>query len=399
MQHKLRSALSVLGIVCGVTAVLTMLSLGEGARQTVIRQIEQLGITNIYLKAAAMTEEQKIKAGEKLSEGLNLKDRDRIRAGCLYIKDIACLKEVTASVFGMPKDISPQMAAVSSNYLSLLNLFASQGRFIADQDIAEKNLICVLGSSIAGNSGTGIGDDIRIENHLFKVVGMLDKFDRKTGQSSVISVRNYNEMIFIPLGTDPALQQFGEKAMSQKTSELSEIVVQMSKAGEVLAAGEIIKRIVSVSHHQTEDYQMIIPRELLRQTQKTQRTFNIFLGSVACISLLIGGIGIMNIMLATVSERRKEIGIRRAVGARRKDIVIQFLAEAVMLTFTGGIFGIWTGLAAVRLISAFAGWNMAITFSALILPLIMSVCVGIFFGLYPACQAANTDPIRALRYE
>ncbi len=401
MQHKLRSALSVLGIVCGVTAVLTMLSLGEGARQTVIRQIEQLGISNIYLKAAAMTEDQKIKAGEKLSEGLNLKDRDRIRAGCPYIKDIACLKEITASVFGTPKDISPQIAAVSANYLNLLNLCVSQGRFIADQDIAERNLICVLGSSIAGNSGfnAGIGKHIRIENLMFKVVGILDRFDRKTGQSAVISVRNYNEMILIPLGTDQALQQFGEKAMSQMMPELTEIIAQINKPAQVLSAGEIIKRIVNVSHHHAEDYRMMIPRELLRQSQKTQRTFNIFLGSVAGISLLIGGIGIMNIMLATVSERRKEIGIRRAVGARRRDIVIQFLTEAVMLTFTGGVFGVVTGLAAVRLISAFAGWNMAITFSALILPLLMSVSVGIFFGLYPARQAANTDPIRALRYE
>ncbi len=398
MQHKLRSALSILGIICGVAAVFAMISVGEGAGQDVIRQIEQLGITNIYLKALPLTGEQKIKAGEKLSRGLNLKDKDRIRAGCPYIKDIACLKEVRASVLGMPKDISPQIVAVSPNYPNLLNLFVSEGRFLADQDIAEKNMVCVLGSSIAGISA--LNTYVRIENHLFKIVGILNRFDLKSGQTAVISVKNYNEMIFIPLGTEQALQQSEEKVMmSQTLPELTEIVVQLNNADQVLRAGEIIKRIISVSHHQTEDYQIVIPRELLSQAQKTRRTFNMVIGSVGGISLLIGGIGIMNIMLATVSERTKEIGIRRAVGARQRDIVIQFLTEAVMLTVSGGILGIAAGLAAVRVISVYTGWSMAVSFSALALPLLMSVSVGIFFGLYPAYQAAKTDPIRALRHE
>jgi len=301
----------------------------------------------------------------------------------------------------MPEAISPQIVAVSSNYLNLLNLFISEGRFIADQDMAEKNLICVSGSSIAGNSGSkhGPGNYIRIENHLFKIVGILDRFDRKTGQTAVMSARNYNEMIFIPLGTEQALQQSSEKVISQTTHELTEIVVQLNEADQVLRAGEIIKRIIAISHHQTEDYQIVIPRELLTQAQKTRRTFNMVIGSVAGISLIIGGIGIMNIMLATVSERTKEIGIRRAVGARRIDIIIQFLTEAVILTITGGILGIAAGLAAIRIISAYSGWNMAITFSGIALPLLMSIVVGIFFGLYPARQAAKTDPIRALRHE
>lgn len=397
MQHKLRSALSILGIICGVAAVFAMISVGEGAGQDAIRQIEQLGITNIYLKALPLTEDQKIKAGEKLSRGLNLKDKDRIRSGCPYIKDIACLKEVKASVFGMPKDISPQIVAVSSNYPDLMNLFVSEGRFIADQDMAEKNMICVLGRSIAGNSA--LNTYVRIENHLFKIVGRLNRFDRKSGQTAVISVKNYNEMIFIPLGTEQALQQSEEKMMRQTLSELSEMVVQVNNAGQVLRAGEIVKRIVSVSHRQAGDYQMVIPGELLRQAQKTRRTFNMVIGSVGGISLLIGGIGIMNIMLATVSERTKEIGIRRAVGARQRDIVIQFLTEAVMLTASGGILGIAAGLAAVRVISVYTGWSMAVSFSALAFPLLMSVSVGIFFGLYPAHQAAKTDPIRALRHE
>lgn len=164
-------------------------------------------------------------------------------------------------------------------------------------------------------------------------------------------------------------------------------------------AAEIIMRTMEVAHHGVKDFQMVVPQELLKQSQKTRRMFNIILGAIAGISLLVGGIGIMNIMLATVSERMKEIGIRRAVGATRGHIIVQFLAESVILTFTGGIFGVAAGIGAVVLITTVAEWETAVTGGAILLPLIVSVLVGIFFGLYPACRAAWMNPIAALRYE
>ncbi len=401
LQHKLRAALSILGIICGVMAVLAMLSIGEGAKREVVKQIEQLGTRNIYIKALSLTENQEIKARERLSRGLSSYDMDRIRMSHPAVHDVAGLKGLTASITGMIKEVSPQIVAVSANYAYVQKLFISQGRFIADQDIKRRNMVCVLGDSVAESLGTdGIpGGYIRIENHMFKIVGILKKYDVKRDKAPVVSIRNYNEMILIPLGTDGVLGHTNtNKGMIPKT-ELTEIVVQIEKAEHVIKTADVIKRIMEISHGGVEDYQIVIPQALLRQSQKTQRTFNFVLGSIAGISLLVGGIGIMNIMLATVSERTREIGIRRAVGATQGHIIIQFLTESVILTFVGGIVGIAAGLGGVWFITILAGWKTAVTFWSIILSVFMSIIVGIFFGLYPAYQAARMDPIAALRHE
>ncbi len=349
LQHKLRAALSILGVICGVMAVLAMLSVGEGAKKEALEQIEQLGTKNIYLKATSLTKEQEKKARERLSRGLSIFDVKRIRKGASNVQDVAYLKEFSASIIGMIKEILPQIVACSPNYALVQKLFISRGRFITDQDIDHKNLVCVLGDSVAKSLGPNgkLGSYLRIENHLFKVVGILKRFDRKANKSAVISVRNYNEMIFIPSGTEIVLSQAKLKKGGSSTAELTEIIIQAKKTEHVLGIADTVKRIIEVSHSGVEDYQMIIPQELLRQSQKTQRTFNIVMGSIACISLLVGGIGIMNIMLATVSERTREIGIRRAVGATREHIVIQFLIESVLLTFSGGLIGIAAGIGSV----------------------------------------------------
>ncbi len=398
--HKLRSTLSILGVVCGVMAVLSMISIGEGAKQKVIGQIEQLGTKNIYIKAIPLTEDQKLTARERLSKGLTFKDFQRIRAGSRYAREVASLKELVASVLGMVKEVTPQIVASSSNYANLQNFFISKGRFISDQDVKRRNLVCVLGDKIAGELGpTGeVGSRIRIENHMFKVVGILDRFDLKKDESSAAPVRNYNEMIFIPLGTERVLTRQTKGKTRHSVPELSEIVIQMNKTEQVLTAASVIKRIMEVSHNNVDDYQIIVPLELLQQVRRTQRTFNMVLGAIAGVSLLVGGIGIMNIMLATVSERTKEIGIRRAVGATRGNIVMQFLLETVILTFSGGIVGILLGIIAARFIATVAEWNTAITSWAVAIPLAMSIFVGIFFGLYPAYRAAKMDPVNAFRH-
>lgn len=389
VQHKLRSGLSILGIVCGTMSVLAMISIGEGARQKTAAQIEQLGIRNIYIKALSLTEDQKWKSGEQRSPGLNTQDAEQIKTGCPYIADTACLKEISASVTGHGSDISPQIAAVSPAYASVLSLSLYQGRFIADQDIQNKNSVCVLGGGIAEKTGIKaiIGDCLRIENHLFTIIGILKQTARNTEENSAISVRNCNEMVFIPLNT------------RDREKDLTEIIVQTEHADRVVLSGKMVERIMEVAHHQANDYQMLIPLELLQQAQKTRRTFSIVLSAIASISLLVGGIGIMNIMLATVSERTKEIGIRRAVGAAKSDIVFQFLTESVILTSLGGSAGIVLGAAAAWFLSVFAGWDTVITLFSVFLPLLMSVLAGIFFGLYPAWQAACMDPAAALRHE
>jgi len=401
LQHKLRAALSILGVICGVTAVLAMLSIGEGAKREVLSQIEQLGTRNIYLKAVVLTEDQEIKARERLSRGLSTYDKDRIVLGCAAVRDVACLMELPASVIGMAREVSPQVAACSSNYAEVQKIPLSYGRFIGDQDMERKYRVCVLGWDVSEGLGSEgrLGSHIRMEDHLYRIVGVLKRQGFKTVKSSVVSVRNHNQMIFIPLGAEGDLVQGPYRRGKRPSGGLTELVIQVQETEQVIGAASVIRRIMERSHGGAADFQMVVPQELLRQAQKTQRTFNIVLGSIACISLLVGGIGIMNIMLATVSERTREIGIRRAVGAAREHIMIQFLAESVLLTFSGGIVGVAGGIVGVWFITAMAGWKTAITVWSIILSLLMSTVVGIFFGIYPAYHAAKMDPIAALRHE
>ena len=403
MHQKLRSLLSVLGVVCGVMAVVAMISIGEGAKQETAHQIEQLGTRNIYIKAVALTDNQVAKARERQSRGLTLADLQRIANGSTAAQRIASLRQISTSILGLPREILPQVVACSANYARLLGLHISAGRFIAPQDRRRKNLVCVLGSEVASRlEEVGKpGKFIRINNHMVKVVGILSRIEHQTGTASTVSTRNHNEMVFVPLETAGTLDglRAGRGQKAGAVHQLSEIVVQVARTEDVVATARLVKRIMAVAHHDTQDYQFVVPLELLKQAERTQRTFNLVLGAIAGISLLVGGIGIMNIMLATVSERTREIGIRRAVGATRRDIVVHFLLESVMLTLSGGIIGLLCGLGAVAAISWFAGWRVAISLWAVALPVIMSFLVGIFFGLYPARQASNVDPIVALRHE
>ena len=402
MQHKLRSGLSVLGVVCGVMAVLAMIAVGEGAKEKTLKQIGELGIRNIFVKAVSLSDEQVQIARELLSEGLRFYDRERILSIVPDVEDIACLKEVRAAVISAVNiEFSPQIIACSANYASIQRLHISEGRFLNNQDIEGNQLVCAIGGDVAHKLGINgqIGKFLRIENELFKIVGILDRFYRDQEAITTMAIRNVNEMVLIPLGAENLLTKREEVQKVQNIQSLTELIVLIKSAEKVFRAGEVIKRTLDLSHNGVKDYQIIIPLELLRQAQRTQRIFNLVLGAIAAISLLVGGIGIMNIMLASVSERTKEIGIRRALGATRMDIILQFLAEAFMMTLMGGCIGIITGIANAFIISKVAGWKTSVTFPAIFLPLVMSVCVGLFFGLYPAVKAAKMDPIKALRTE
>lgn len=402
LQQKLRSFLSVLGVVCGVMAVIAMIAIGEGAKQETLRQIERLGTRNIYIKAVSQTIEQQLYAREHLSLGLTLADLQRITNGADGVAAGACLKEIPIELLGVDTKFSPQVAAVSQNYAELLGITVSSGRFIASLDRRHKNRVCVLGYDVARklDKRGNIGQYIRMAGHPVKVVGVLGRMEPAGGKHSAISVRNYNEMIFVPLETSKTLERSKKGAQeTDSESHLSEIVVQVVNTGSVMAVAALVKRVMQVAHHDALDYQMVIPLELLHQSRRTQRTLNLVLGAIAAISLLVGGIGIMNIMLATVSERTREIGIRRAVGATRRDIRVQFLAEAVLLTGIGGLIGLLGGICMVGIFSTVTGWQMAMSFWGVVVPLLLSFAVGIFFGLYPAKQAAGVDPMVALRHE
>jgi putative ABC transport system permease protein len=399
-RNKLRSFLSVLGVVFGVMAVMTIICVGQGARNEALRSVEQLGTRNIYLRQLDLSPEQKAAAGARSMEGLSTDDMERIMQAGAHIRQAACLREIPVPVVGALSQMAPQVAACSANYADLLNLPVTAGRFIRQADMNRHQMVCVLGSEVAERLGASgrLHRNLRIGSHLFTIVGRLGRVQPGDSETAAVSVRNHNEMIFLPMGARRWLAASAPGA-DRSGFELSEIIIESSDSSRVLGNAALLRRILGEDRSRFSSCQMVVPLELLHQSRRTDEMFNLFLAAIAGVSLVVGGIGIMNIMLATISERKKEIGIRRAVGATRAHILMQFLAESTALTLSGGVIGVLFGAAAARTISLFAPWHAAISPEAVLAPLAMAIVVGLFFGLYPAYRAAGVDPIQALKYE
>jgi putative ABC transport system permease protein len=394
--HKLRSFLSVLGVVCGVMAVMSMISTGEGAKEEVLQQIEEMGLTNIHINRLTLTKDQLIKARENRSYGVSWNDVERLRKSGQYIKEVAALREVAAAPLGTKKAILPKVLFSTANYAQVMGLSMAEGRFLHPSDVAKNQMVCVLGAGIAKSLGREgqVGNRLRIGNSLYKVVGVLAEQAAGKSETSKISKENLNQALFLPFSANESLSA---SAAYTESSSLSRIIVEIDSRDNVSSAAQLIDRTMEVAHNSVRDYQLVVPLELLQQSLRTQRIFNIVLAVIGGISLLVGGIGIMNIMLATVSERKREIGIRRAVGATRKDIITQFLTESVLLTVSGGVLGIFAGFVFVLSMESLTGWSIRITIGSMVIPFFLAIITGIFFGIYPAIQAAKLDPIKALR--
>ena len=394
--HKLRSFLSILGVVCGVMAVMSMISTGEGAKEEVLQQIEGMGLTNIYINKLDLTKDQQKKAREKRSYGVSWSDVDRLQSGGLYIKEVAALREVTAAPLGTKRTILPKIMRCTANYFQVMGLSMAEGRFLQVKDVENNAMVCVLGIGVAralGREGQ-VGRYLRIGDSLYKVIGILAEQASGKSEKIKISKENLNETLLLPFS---AYDHVARSAAYAGKSSLTRIIVEIDSRDNVSSAALLIDRIMDMAHNSVKDYQLVVPLELLQQSLRTQRIFNIVLAVIGGISLLVGGIGIMNIMLATVSERKREIGIRRAVGATRRDIVTQFLTESVLLTVSGGVLGVLAGFVFVLTMETFTGWSIKITVGSMVIPFFLAVITGIFFGLYPAIQAARLDPISALR--
>jgi len=396
LLHKLRSFLSVLGIVFGIGAIIAMLAIGAGAKQELVEQIALLGTTNIIVKAVTPTEDQ-IKTGkEQLSQGLTHTDVERIAHVSPHIVALAAVRTFSSPVQDQQQVVQARIVGTTPDYQHTGNLRLQQGRFLTATDEADMQRVCILGADIRQELfafQNPVGKIVKIRNDWFRVIGTLENKVTNPKTISAIHIENANKDVYIPLSTSALF------VPSKETDNIQEIVIRVDKAEHVNEVAKLIRAVLTRVHHGVEDYEVLVPLELLKQSQQTQNVFNLVMGCIAGISLLVGGIGIMNIMLATVTERTKEIGIRRAIGASRRMILWQFLIETVLLTFVGGCLGIMLGIGGAYLISLFAQWRTIISVQTIVLAFSVSALIGIVFGLYPASQGANMDPIAALRYE
>ena len=397
-RHKLRSFLTMLGMIFGVGAVIAMLSIGAGAESQSLAIIDSFGMRNIIIQAKEFkTEELRQIRTESL--GASLRDVEALEE-ILKPKPLISASRVvkTYQIISEKARSDSRVLGVSSTYPKIQNLKILQGSFFLPSDEKANAQVCVLGI-VAKQKLFGFGDvlnkEIKINDIWMTVVGVLaDAAVADKQEFEGVKIQNPNNDIYIPITT--AVRKFDTETVE---NELNEIVVQVPPEANIKEQASTIGNLISVMHRYVDDYKIIVPEKLLEQSQRTQGIFNIVMGAIASISLLVGGIGIMNIMLASVLERTNEIGLRRAIGAKKLDIRMQFMAEAVAISLAGGLIGVGLGYGISKAVAAFSGWATIITGGSIGLSFGVSSIIGLIFGIYPAVQASNLDPIECLRYE
>ncbi|HZO08317.1 MAG TPA: ABC transporter permease, partial [Myxococcota bacterium] len=357
--HKLRSALTMLGVVFGVAAVVSMLAIAGGARREAVEQIRLLGTNNIRVTHLALSGKAYAAAEQKGSRGLTTGDADLVAASLGHLGRIAPVRFVEAPVLLRGREAAGRVVATSADYDEVTDFRAAQGRFLSELDVADAKRVAVLGASVARDLfgfQSPLGRRIRIGGDEYTVVGLMESKRVREGRATVIRVRDINRDIYVPIRTASA-----RFPLPRDAGAIDELAIRVADADQVSTVAPIATRLIRERHHGVDDFEVVVPAELLAQAQSTQRVFNVVMGSIAAISLLVGGIGIMNVMLTTVTERTREIGIRRAVGAPRGAILAQFLIETVLISAAGGLAGIALGFAMARGINLFAGWETALS--------------------------------------
>jgi putative ABC transport system permease protein len=396
-RHKLRSFLTMLGMIFGVGAVIAMLSIGAGAESESLRTIESFGIRNIIIQAKEFKSEE-LRQIRTESLGVSLRDVDALETILKPKPLISASRLVKTYQINSEKARSDsRVLGVSSTYPIIQNLKMLQGSFFLASDEQANAQVCVLGI-VAKQKLFGFGDvlnkQIKINDIWMTVVGVLADSVVDNQEFEGVKVQNPNNDIYIPITT--AVRKFDTETVE---NELNEIVVQIGRDADIKEQASTINNLMSVMHRYVDDYSIVVPEKLLEQRMRTQGIFNIVMGAIASISLLVGGIGIMNIMLASVLERTNEIGLRRAIGAKKLDIRMQFMAEAVAISLAGGLIGVGLGYGISKAVAMFSGWSTIITGGSIGLSFGVSSVIGLIFGIYPAVQASNLDPIECLRYE
>jgi putative ABC transport system permease protein len=396
--HKLRTFLTMLGMIFGVGAVIAMLSIGAGAEKESLRIIDTMGLRNVIVKDREFKDEDLKKVREN-SIGLSMRDVQAVTAVTPDLETYAARKRVkTFQIFSFKgKSDDSNVVGVTPSYFRLARYDLAEGSLITETDQKDYEQFCVIGSRVKQKlfgAESPIGKTIKIDKMWFTVVGVLADNNLTKDEFEGVKLQDFSNDIYIPLAT--ALKKFELKRFE---SELDEITLSLKKIDALKPSAVLISQVLANTHGKADDYSIVVPRELLEQNQRTQRIFNIVMSCIASISLLVGGIGIMNIMLANILERTREIGVRRSLGARRRDIWQQFLIEALAISFVGGLIGVVFGFVVSRVVALYAEWNTFVTWNSIAMSFGVSAAVGLIFGLYPAVRASRLDPVEALRHE
>jgi putative ABC transport system permease protein len=413
MLHKLRSALTMLGIIFGVCSVIAMLAIGEGASFEAQEAIKKLGSVNIILRSLKPPEQSQQQSagagrGMQLKYGLTYEDSARLFATIPGVRRVLPMRIIRENVRFQRNQVPCQVIGTLPFYCEVAGASIVSGRFLAFFDEKREENVCVITSGLARRlfpSQNPLQHTVKIDAFYYRVVGIVQERSQpdQRSQAGKMEGQPLDNNIYIPLNT--ARTRFGEVLIRRSAGsfeaeevQLHQITIQMRDLAAVESADAHVRTLLKKFHDQN-DYEVIVPLALLQEAEKTKRRFNIVLGSIAAVSLLVGGIGIMNIMLATVTERTREIGIRRALGAKRRDITMQFLVETVVLSVGGGLIGVMIGVVVPALVTHFTEMKTIITLWSVLVAFGISGTVGIIFGLYPASSAAKLDPIEALRHE
>jgi len=398
IDHKVRSFLTILGIIFGTASVIAMISIGEGAKKQAIAKYQDLGVSNIIVRDKDLTDAELEQVRMKFSQGLSLEDATTIQKVVPGVVQVAPQSEAKLEAKYADRSSKATVIGITPDIVGVLNYKTSNGLFI-NQDHYDRQLkVCTLGSNIARELfgyENPVGLNVKLGDQWFEVVGVMETKALFTETVGELASRDLNNDIYIPLST------FNKRIPKTNpfASEIKQLTVKLDHSENLVQSAAVIRSIMNRHHFNTDDFSIIVPYELIKQKEKEGRIYNLLLASIAAISLIVGGIGIMNIMLASVMERTQEIGVRRAIGGRKTDIKKQFVTEAVVLSIAGGIIGVFLGISFSLCIGWITDIQTHLTLYSIIIAFSFSVLVGITFGYLPAKQAAELSPIESIRHE
>ncbi len=398
IEHKFRSFLTMLGIIFGTASVIAMVAIGEGAKKQAIAKYQDLGVSNIIVRDKDLTDEELEESRLKFSKGLSMDDAQSIQEIVPGVISVAPQSEAKLDAKSGDRSSKATVIGITPEILSVLNYTTEKGAFINADHYDRQLKVCVLGATIARelfSYENPVTKSVKLGDQWFEIIGVMEPKALFTETVGELASRDLNNDIYMPLST------FIKRIPKENplTSDIKQLTVKLGNSDELVESAAVIRSVLDRHHFNNNDFSIIVPYELMKQEERESRIYNILLASIAAISLIVGGIGIMNIMLASILERTREIGIRRAIGGKKSDIMGQFITEAVVLSISGGVIGVILGVSLSLGITMMTEITTSITFYSIVIAFGFSVIVGITFGYLPAKRAADLKPIESIRHE